>query len=187
MKGVNIVSNITASLLVGRSSTKNGIYATHAMYLIEGEIPVWFMQETGLEQSGLGSGTCITWIPRKESILEDGLLMIAVYAVQSKDFTELAEHYIHGVGGDKADLNTDVADDHLQELREKCRNMNFGRKIAITVYEGSAIANQLQLLENYRLPLEVCTPQYSRRPKDQGYDYVESGSLQEVKQSYAQH
>jgi hypothetical protein len=170
------MSNITASLLIGRSSTKDGIYATHSMYLIEDEVPVWFMQETGIEQTGL-NGSCVTWVPRKESILEDGLLMIAIYAVRSKDFIELAEHYIHGIGGDKIDLNTHVTKDHVEELQDKCRNLNFGKKLAITVFEGSAISNQLPILEMYRFPVEVCTAQYSRRPKDQGYDYTVTGSL----------
>lgn len=54
------------------------------------------------------------------------------------------------------------------ELREKCRNYKLGKKIVITVMEGSAIANQLQVLEQYDFPLELCTPQYSRRLSDQG-------------------
>ncbi|EEG78682.1 hypothetical protein [Dethiobacter alkaliphilus] len=170
------MSNITASLLIGRSSTKDGIYATHSMYLIEEEKPVWFLQETGIEQTEL-NGSCVTWVPRSDSVLEDGLMMIALYVVKNKDFVDLAERYIHGVGGDKADLNADVKKENLEELRNKCRNLNFGKKVAITVLEGSAISGQLPVLEDYRLPVEVCIPQYVRRPKDQGYDYTVTGSL----------
>lgn len=171
------MSNITASLLIGRSSTKDGIYATHSMYLIEDEQPVWFLQETGIEQTEL-EGSCVTWLPRSESILEDGLLMIALYVVKNKDFVELAQKYIHGIGGDKADLNMDVKKENLAELRNKCRNLNFGKKVVITVLEGSAIANDLSILENYRIPLEVCVPQYIRRAQDQNYDFFVTGTLQ---------
>jgi hypothetical protein len=169
---------ITAQILIGRSSTQKGILASHSMVLLEDEQPVWFLQETGAQETGL-NGSCVTWIPRRESILADGLLMIAVFAVQSKDLNELASHYIHGAGSDKADLNHDVKPDHLEELSDKCRNLNFGRKLAITVFEGSSISKELPILEQYRVPVEVCTTQYARRSQDQGYDYTVTGSLQQ--------
>ncbi|MDW7650067.1 MAG: hypothetical protein SCK29_05445 [Bacillota bacterium] len=170
---------ITANILIGRSSTKDGVYATHSMYLIEEEKPVWFLQETGIEETGL-NGSCVTWVPRRESILENGLLMIALYVVKSKEIVELADKYLHSVGGDKADLNTDIVKNNLEELRKICRRQKMGRKLVITVMEGSALSSELHLLENYSVPVEVCTPQYSRRPKDQGYDYTVAGSLQQA-------
>lgn len=167
---------ITANILIGHATNQDGVYASHNMYLIEDIKPVWFLQETGIETTDM-NGMCVTWIPRKESILEDGLLMIALYVVKSRDIMEYANRYIHSASGDKADLNEDIKLDNLEELRNKCRALNMGKKLVITVMEDSAISNQLHLLENYRFQVEVCTPQYTRRPAEQGPEYQIAGSL----------
>ncbi len=172
------MSAITAQILVGRAHPdRRGIEPTHYLYLSENGKPAWILVSQNIaEPESSSSEKRVTWIPTGENLLEDALLMIAIYVLKVPEIIELAKNYFKNGFHDFLNLSDEIERETLKKLHEKCRHIDDFYKLAITVFEGSTIHPQLKVLEKYKMELEVCTPRYYRLyssqndpPKQKGY------------------
>lgn len=158
------MGTFTAHLLVGQSHPNDGgiIGVSHQLYLSENSFPTWSLESVQIR--GLQEGPpCkpILWIPTLEYMLEDALLMIAIYVQKDPELLRMANK--HGFAlGDRVELYQDIPDDQLQLMRERVKQMNHGYKLLLTVHQGSTISGQIERLENYSMDIEVCMPVYVR-------------------------
>lgn len=177
------MGTFTAQISVG-SQNEGGILPTHIAWLWEHSRPVWTLEPTRLRMTGdstldhrPGSQDLIRWFPeRPRTILEDGLLLIAIHAIGEEPFLDLvnetAPRLMNLDAGSRADgvellCQLDgVAAEHLGRLRRlNEKTMPEGAKLVLTVLEGSSIRRQLPSLERYPMEVEVCTATYSRQRK----------------------
>lgn len=167
----------TAQILIGHSDMYHGgIYPTHVMYLAENSRPVWLLEPVGRGLAGTASDQpddeevpawtteAVAWVPSgPEHILEDGLLLLALHVLRDENLLELAESRLPELlkVGRRIDL-TKMPKSGLDELRQRCTQIDLHYKLAVTVLEGSSIHGQLPVLERYPMEVEVCTVTYSR-------------------------
>ena len=103
-----------------------------------------------------GNGTSIPVAP--ESILEDGLVMIGLLAVEDPTMVALA--------GGREWREGHLQLDHMeaavvQQLRTAVRDIT-DVKLVITGLDGTSILGQLAQLDDYKFQIEVCLPVFTR-------------------------
>ncbi|MBF0121282.1 MAG: hypothetical protein HQK79_20805 [Desulfobacterales bacterium] len=183
------MSTITAQILIGRGhQNHDGISHSHSvLQLSENSRPGWILKNNRKE---------VVWIPTVETMLEDGLLLIALNFVENKDLQELAkryftegilkksvyecEHEIKKVSERIDTLYDKISSDHLKTLHKKCKEINWGGlKIVICVLKDSHILNQLNIIREYSMDVEICAPIYTRLYSCWGNKVYIQGSLPE--------
>jgi len=170
------MASMTAQLVVGHSDMYHGgIYPTHIVWLSENSRPAWVLEAAMRDSSGAPGADPkdqdqptwtqerVTWVPSApEHILEDGLLLIALHVLRDESVLELAKSRLPALfEGEWLDL-TKLEADALSELREQCSRSELAYKLIVTVLGGSALEEQLPILEQFPMEVEVCTVSYSR-------------------------
>ncbi len=150
-----------------------GIHPSHHIFLSENSRPAWILAG----ENFLEGKKNITWIPTLENMLEDALLMVAIYVLKNSDVREKAEKYFNKELGDWIELYEDIEKNKLAELYKMCREIEYDCKLVVTAFEGSSIGGQLKILEEYSMDIEVCTAIYSRFYSEWREETVIDGSL----------
>lgn len=124
-------------------------------------VPAWILVDPYPDNGPRNSR--IVWIPTLENMLEDALLMIAVYVCKDDGILELIKGFGIGIESGTIELYSDTTESQRRQLYERCREIPGFPKIVISVFKESSVGKrQLSLLENYTMDVEVCTPIYSR-------------------------
>ena len=161
------MSTVTAQFLVGRAHQNHGgIEPTHYLFLTENSKPAWFIFTTDVFSEEKHKTKKITWIPTVDNMLEDALLMIAIHILKDKEICELAKKYFRNKSAEWVEMYEDIDEKDRHQLYEKCRDIKIRFKIVLTALEGSSILNQIKILENYKMDMEIFTPQYIRSFSD---------------------
>lgn len=143
---------LTAQILITHPQTENLEFILH-----EHHRPAWILRNG--EQR-------IVWIPTLEHMLEDGLLMIAIYVFKYPEIVQLAQEYFHNEQENRAELYQDITSDHLQILYQKNRSRRWECGLIISVFEQAHIFSELPILEAYSMDLEVRAPIFIRHRSD---------------------
>lgn len=171
------MGNITAQILIEESHVDSkGINPTHYMFLSEERIPTWTLVSENIHNKDKEFVKKI-WYPTMENVLEDALLMIALYVLRDKATIELAQSSFKDFSQNSIGLYNDIEKENREKLYELSRNLFSGLKIVITVMEGSVLFDHLHLLKDYKMEIEVCTPIYSRLYYSWYKEQIEKGSL----------
>jgi hypothetical protein len=150
------MASYTAQILMGNGGgyDSEGIIPINTLFLSENSRPAWILEQKTRK---------ITWIPTLNNMLEDGLLMLAIYALKDPEIVELSKEYFHNKDICRTELYDDITEDHLHALYLKSRSIEWNYKLIITVFDKSHIRSQISVLENYPMNLEVCAPIFSRK------------------------
>lgn len=155
----------TASILVGKEDIYHGgIIPTHQLFLSENDKPAWVLTEMDSENR---SSRKIVWVPTLENMLEDALLMVAIYVLKDKEVVEKAERcfkislydYYNYI-----ELYSHIEDDDRRELYRLCKRVfhKYELKLTLTVMLGSYILKQIHVLREYPVECEVCITKFAR-------------------------
>ncbi len=154
------MATLTAQILIGFSHMYNGgINPTHAMYLSENSRPAWILITQNV--SDPVSNEKVVWIPTLENMLEDGLLMVALYVLQDKNVCAEAKRMFNW-SNDTYIEAYNIKDMDRQHLYTLCKNLEYRFKVILSVFKGSGISQQLQVLLEYGMEVEVCESGYNR-------------------------
>lgn len=148
---------MTAQILVGRAHPNHGgINPSHYLFLSEALtlVPQNIFPEEVEDQRR------ITWIPTRENILEDALLMIGLYVLEDERLLELAHEYFTDFSADRIELHNDIDEDKLEELYQECRKLDYQYKIVINDFDDGRLHHKV--LEEYSMDVNLCTPDYKR-------------------------
>jgi len=157
------MSTVTAQILVGRAHQNHGgIEPTHYLFLTENSKPAWFVFSADVFFKENHKTNKITWIPTTDNKLEDALLMIAIHILKDKEICKLSKKYFRNKSAERVEVYEDIDKKDRHKLYEKCRAIKNIFKIVLTALESSSILYQIKILENYKMDVEVCTPQYTR-------------------------
>ena len=115
-----------------------------------------FEEPINFRKSGRAKKTRIIWIPSTENMLEDALLMIALYVIKNKQIIDLFQKICHNSGENPQEIYEKLTPSQLDECYEECRSIKNWPKIVITVTRGSTIQDQLPVLKNYSIETELC-------------------------------
>jgi len=157
------MGTFTTQILVGTPHQNNdGINPTHYVFLSENDRPSWILVHQNIFTEHEDNERIITWIPTIENMLEDALLMIAIHVCKNKEVIKLAKNFNAKIESQRVELYSDLEENNRKQLYEQCRQIPDFPKIIISVFRGSTIAQQLNVLEQYKMDVEVCKPIYSR-------------------------
>ena len=155
------MGTMTAQFLVGTPhQNHDGIQPTHYLFLSENSRPAWVLVPQNIFRDDRIQNK-VTWIPTVENMLEDAFLMIAIHIQKDREIIELAESFYKNAQSDRLELYEHFSDSQRTQLYEMCRQLSF-TKVIITVFRNSTILRQLQIIEQYKMDVEVCCPTYSR-------------------------
>ncbi|WP_172452585.1 hypothetical protein [Chromatium okenii] len=158
------MATFTAYLLVGHGHPNDdGIIPIAELALSENSRPAWTLRprHEAFQQPNSPIPKQRIWIPsHAEHILEDGLLMLALYVWRdnklrhlARELFDLQEHH----------LNLSALDaKRIADLRQLARAEELPGKLALFVLRDSSLLNQLEKLEAWSIQAEVCTPRWWR-------------------------
>jgi predicted nucleic-acid-binding protein len=159
------MATMTAQMLVGKSHMYDGgINPTHYLFLSENSRRAWILVPQNIFSPVLEEKIAkVVWIPTLENMLEDGLLMVGLYVLQDKEVQNAAKQMF--------DWNKEEAYFEVYSInqvdREKlyalCRGLKHRYKTIISVFEGSTISRQMNVLLEYLMEVEVCKTDYARK------------------------
>lgn len=153
------MGTFTAQILVGQKHSYEGgiMNISHMLYLSENSRPAWILTPLhAVTEKEPIQPKRITWIPTVEHMLEDGLLMIALYVVKDRELLKLATEFIKNANKDFIELYQDVKPENLQKLYKEAKMIMSSHKIIVSVFEGASITNQLSILKDFQNDIEVC-------------------------------
>jgi hypothetical protein len=158
------MATYTAQALVGQAHPNHGgITPTQRLYLSENSRPAWILLSEGIPGQGSDrTSEKIIWTPTLDRMMEDALLMIALYVLEDPTARQIAGASLNGESKRALDVGAVFDEQTRQKLYARCRAMENRYKLVLTVLEGSSIARQLGVLDAYSMDVEVCTPRYSR-------------------------
>ena len=167
------MASYTAQIIVGSGGglSNDGIIPIATLYLSENSRPGWILQQ-GMRK--------VTWIPTLDNMLEDGLLMLAIFVLKNSEIIDLSNEYFHNKKVTRAELYEDITEEHRQSLYLKCRSIEWNYKLIISVYDQAYIRSQLTILEYYSMELEICTPIFTRKFDRWSGSYNIKGSLSSI-------
>ena len=167
-----------AQILVGSPHPNHdGIGPSHFLFLSVNSRPAWILVNENLFEDSPRPFERKVWIPTVEHILEDAFLMIAYYICKDKNFIEQAIAYNPKIKRGRIELYSDYNGDQRAHLYELCREIQVFPKLIISVFKGSAMQEQLLILEKYSMDVEVCDVKYSRLSSGWSDDITVTGSL----------
>jgi hypothetical protein len=159
------MATMTAQILIGTAHPYDGgINPEYYMYLSENSVARWTIIKENISHRHIDGGDqrIAQWIPTIEFMLEDALMMIGIYIEKDEILTGLAKQFFNGEIPQMAELYKEVPEKDLEKMRVRTREIDFSNKITLSIFTGSTIANQLPILENYKVDVEVCVPVYLR-------------------------
>ena len=156
----------TCQILVGHTSSPRGGLAPGSirqLLLTEDDRPAWRLFDFSIE--GPRRPLAI-WIPQSsETILDDGILMIAFHIARDRTCREILKPYLED-GGYGVDASADFPDGVVENAREACRQSSFSgdrcTKLIIVPFYNSSIMDQLADVQNYRFEYELLEPKLRR-------------------------
>ncbi|MBU9713138.1 hypothetical protein [Evansella tamaricis] len=162
----------TAQILVGNAHPYHqGIYGiSHVLYLSENSRPAWILKSLETAERE------VIWIPTLENMLEDALLMIAIYVVKDKEVINLWKDYTTEKNRNHMELYQ-INQKELQKMYEQARELTSSCKLAITIFSDSSINHQLSAIKFYNMDFEVCTSRYEKHYSVWSKRREERGSL----------
>lgn len=152
---------ITAQILIGQSHPYEGglVNLEGALLLTENGVARWSLNPWGRAEHF----SCHSWIPDPGTMLEDGLLLLGLHVWKDEMLLQFADKAFQKPLNQIEMLTENViSDQDRYRLHERCRSILQGRKLVITVLEGSSIKRQLDVLFQYPFEVEVCVPTYNR-------------------------
>ena len=150
------MGTITAQILVGNEHPYHGgIEPIHYMFLSENSRPAWMLVEQNIYPSQQRFPK-ITWIPTKEHMLEDALLMIAIHLIKNQELTDMITEEFPNLLSERVEYYNAVNEDKRSQLQKMCRTIPSWPKLCISVFQGSSIQNELNVLKNYSVKTEIC-------------------------------
>ena len=155
------MGSYNASILIGQSDIYHGGLDIHyLMFLWENDRPAWNLigYETDKPLHRM------VWIPSIDTMLEDGLTMIAAQVLKDEAVCSLLKKKFKNLK--EVDLGK-LPEKARDELRKSTR-IAFAEKnmkLVITVLRGSSIASQLASLKDYAIDIDVCKAVKVRRSK----------------------
>jgi hypothetical protein len=173
------MSSTTALILVGSSDPYHGgICPDRQAYLTENDRPAWTFDAMIRGDGAAPASDPVVWIPTIESILEDGILMVAIHAIRDPGIIDCARRSFGGKDLTRVELNRDISGKKLAELHEACRAWKGDAKLAVIAFEDSSIRKELKVLGGYLLDMVVCTPVYCRQSSPWSGERIVRGSLE---------
>jgi len=164
LKGVMTVGIITAFFLIGYrnrlSGEQGGIFPTHWLFLTENNRPALVLVPAGIfdDSGGNKKDEKIVWIPSLENIIEDALLMIAIYDLQDEQVSTMARKHIRFIEDKRVEVCQDISVENREKLYHACRLINDWRDIILAIQKGSLLLKHLNKLEDYRVEFELLLP-----------------------------
>ncbi len=156
------MATITAHILVGEAHPNHeGICPSHQIYLSENSRPALTLTGTQYTQATEPSPR-IVWVPTVEHMLEDALLMIAIHVAKDPEILEMVRGFTTKIESERVEMYEDLDDSQREMLYAKCRELSTFPKIIVCVFRESAFWGQLEVLETYKMSVEVCWTNYSR-------------------------
>lgn len=167
------MGTFTASILVGSGHPNDGgISPITTLYLNEGSKISWVMR------GARGSRQEVTWICSVDHTLEDAILMIAYFVLESSPTRELVKEFAPEFKESQAFLYQAFTDSQRKQLYSSCCGLEHFPKLIVSAFKGSHIFSQLhQLPALTRGDLEICSPVYSRVYSPWTNRVVEEGSI----------
>ena len=173
------MGSFTAQILVGEAhSNHDGLISGSIaqLFLSENSIPAWTLQP------GSWASDPVVWTPEKpDSILEDGLLMVANFVVGNEALVALFGEHVPNGELTNLNLGEILSANTLAEMREHCRECAFDTpsrlKIVLCCFYGSSVLGQLDRIKSYRFDCEVLSPTFTRVYSRWRDDVQISGSL----------
>ena len=136
------------------------------LWLSENSRAAWCLDTTGRAiRDGRRAGQTV-WVPmRPASILEDGLLMVAVMILKDKEImnTLLSMLDCEELPA-RIDFTKSVTSEQHQSLIDLSRKNSEGYfyKLIISCFHGSSITRQVPILDHYYFDAEVLVPGFTR-------------------------
>ena len=172
------MGTFTAQILVGDSHPNHGgIIPSHMLFLSENDRPAWILKSIGLwgEEK---AGKTVTWIPTIENMLEDALLMISLYIMKDKELIRMANQCFKNKLKNRIELYDDISKEDLENLYKKNRELNRRFMIALSVFNGSTIENQLNIFKKYSMDIMVLKTKYYRAYSEWTQNTIIEGTLE---------
>ena len=158
----------TAQILVGKGHPNHGgIMAGYQLFLSENHRPCWECFPIGPSPRGqvLKNEGHTVWVPPgSESILECGLLMVALHCLDSvgpvtvnKELVSSAKSMSKKIMDKFVDMSI-LTDKQFKELYDMAKKIkiNDSTKLIVTVLAGSSITGQIKELKKHKYDFEVC-------------------------------
>lgn len=174
-----IMATMTAQFLIGSGHPYDGgINPTHYLYLSENDRPALILVPQNIfEDAKNKTKESIVWIPTIENMLEDALLMIAIHVIKDNEVLGLAREYIKNFNKDRLELYESISGEDRETLYQANRASKVNYKIGLSVFKGSTLLNQLDVLQDYQMEVEVLLPAFSRYYSAWHEEMVVKGSL----------
>ncbi|HEY4552609.1 MAG TPA: hypothetical protein VIG80_05405 [Bacillaceae bacterium] len=170
---------ITAQILIGKAHANDGgINPEYQMFLSENSAPVWLLKKLDIFSRKDSDAQTIKWIPTVEHMLEDAVLMIGLYAAKDKQLLQMESEYFNRKEKGITELYRDVTPSGLEMLRRRARQLEHGYKITLSIFYGSSIRSQTEVLKEYKTDVEVCMPVYAREYSVWSKQVEEKGKLE---------
>jgi len=158
------MATFTAYVLVGHGHPNDdGIIPIAELALSENSRPAWTLRPRyeALQQPILPIPKQRIWLPsHSEHILEDALLMLALFVWQDRQLRRAARELFH-LQEPQLDLSALDAE-RIAALRQVARAKEWPGKLALFVLRDSSLCNQLEKLAAWSIQAEVCTPRWWR-------------------------
>lgn len=89
------MATLTAQILVGSPHPNHdGLNPSHYLFLSENDRPAWVLVHQNIFEEQKTDVGKITWIPTVENMLEDALLMVAIYIQKNHEIIEMAKSFL---------------------------------------------------------------------------------------------
>ncbi|MBI1291593.1 hypothetical protein GC173_10170 [bacterium] len=151
------MNRVTAHLLIGDGKSGKGVAPLWQLFLQEGDKTTWTLHKIGDP-----SFKPVTWaVSDQDRALEDGFILISYYVYTVGGIHQQIESNISDPKAPFVDLSTAAHKVDLEVLCDLIRKLTDHR-LLLTVYEGSAAMDQLEILDWYHFNIEVCLPVYTR-------------------------
>lgn len=152
------MATITAHFLVGTAHPNHGgIIPTHQMFLYENDRPKFVLSEIGSEKSRVA-----VWVPTKEHMLDDALLMIAVHVMGAFSMKEIAKSGTKAKSKKPFQIYDDMSEKTHAKLIKNLPGVPDFPKVVVTILAGSELRNHLPAIKRYSMDIEVCATCYAR-------------------------
>jgi len=158
------MGSLTAQILVSDAHPYHGgINPAYYLFLSENSHPAWilvnqniFEEPINFRKGGRAKKIRIIWSPSIENMLEDALLMIALYVIKNQQIIDLFQKICQNSGESHLEIYEKLTGSQRDECYQECRRIENWPKIVVTVTRGSSIQDQLSELKKYSIEAELC-------------------------------
>ena len=88
--------------------------------------------------------------------------MTGIYILKDEKLVPMIKQYFNGEIPRTAELYQDLPNDALELMRARSKQLQHPYKITLSIFNGSTIMNQVEVLENYSMDIEVLVPLFVR-------------------------